>query len=497
VLVGAALLVAAWSVLPLVFIIVATAQAGLDTMLPLLFRPRVMELLTGTLLLVAVTVPVCAVLGVACAWVVERSALPGRRLFAVLFAAPLAVPAFVNSFAWVSVVPSLSGLGGAVLITSLSYFPFIYLPVAATLRRIDPAQEESAAALGTGPGRAFLRVTLPQLRLPILGGSLLVGLHLLAEYGAFAMIRFETFTTAIMSQYRASFGGPVAFALAGVLVIGCLLFLWGEGILRGRARYARIGGGAARAANLLRSRRAAAAATLFSLGLVGLALGIPLVSLARWSVAGGWEAWREPWILPALAQSTLLGVMAAGVCTLAALPVALLVVRWPGRLSRIIEGVQYVASSLPGIVVALAIVTVAVRAVRPAYQTLPLLMGAYLLLFLPWALVSLRAGLAQVPPGLEESARSLGFPPLVAFARITARLTLPAAGAGAALVFLGVVNELTATLLLAPNGTRTLAMQFWTHTNDLDYGQAAPYALLMVLISMPVTLLLFRSSRLT
>ena len=83
-----------------------------------------------------------------------------------------------------------------------------------------------------------------------------------------------------------------------------------------------------------------------------------------------------------------------------------------------------------------------------------------------------------------------------AFLRVTGRIALPAALAGGALVFLGVVNELTATLLLAPNGTRTLAMQFWTHTNDLDYGQAAPYAVLMVLVSLPVTLLLFRSARL-
>ena len=101
-----------------------------------------------------------------------------------------------------------------------------------------------------------------------------------------------------------------------------------------------------------------------------------------------------------------------------------------------------------------------------------------------------------MPLGLEEAARSLGVSPLHVFLRITARIALPAALAGGALVFLGVVNELTATLLLAPNGTRTLAMQFWTHTNDLDYGAAAPYAVLMVLVSLPVTLLLFRSSRL-
>jgi iron(III) transport system permease protein len=90
----------------------------------------------------------------------------------------------------------------------------------------------------------------------------------------------------------------------------------------------------------------------------------------------------------------------------------------------------------------------------------------------------------------------MGLAPWRVFVRVSGRLLLPAAIAGGALVFLGIVNELTATLLLAPNGTRTLAMQFWTHTNDLDYAAAAPYAVLMVALSLPVTLLLFRSARL-
>ena len=137
----------------------------------------------------------------------------------------------------------------------------------------------------------------------------------------------------------------------------------------------------------------------------------------------------------------------------------------------------------------------AVQLARPAYQTVPLLVATYLLLFLPRALVTLRAGLAQIPPGVEEVAASLGLPPWRVFLRVSGRLLMPAAIAGGALVFLGVVNELTATLLLAPNGTRTLAMQFWTHTNDLDYAQAAPYAVLMVALSLPVTLILFRSAR--
>ena len=130
------------------------------------------------------------------------------------------------------------------LIATLSYFPLVYIPAAATLSRLDPAIEQSAASLGLGAWRAFFRVVLPQLRIAMTGGGLLVALHLLAEYGAFAMIRFDTFTTAIMVQYQSTFNGTAGNMLASVLVFLCLILLLVEVRSRGSARYARIGSGA-------------------------------------------------------------------------------------------------------------------------------------------------------------------------------------------------------------------------------------------------------------
>ncbi len=89
------------------------------------------------------------------AWLVERTDLPGRTWWRPVFVAPLAVPAFVNSYAWVSVLPTLHGMPAGILIATLSYFPFVYVPAAATLRRIDPALEESARALGSGSSGVF------------------------------------------------------------------------------------------------------------------------------------------------------------------------------------------------------------------------------------------------------------------------------------------------------------------------------------------------------
>ena len=107
------------------------------------------------------------------------------------------------------------------------------MPVAATLRRLDPAVEESARALGSDSVGVFFRVVLPQLRLAILGGGLLIGVHLLAEYGAFAMVRFDTFTVAIFEQFQVTFDGAAGSMLAGVLVLLCLALLIAEAVARG------------------------------------------------------------------------------------------------------------------------------------------------------------------------------------------------------------------------------------------------------------------------
>ncbi|VVM47124.1 ABC transporter permease [Pseudomonas fluorescens] len=496
--IGLSVLVSLLALLPIAFVIGVSFETGWASLVPLIFRPRVGELLINTLLLVVITIPLCVLLGVALAWLTERTDMPGRRWWSLLATAPLAVPAFVHSYAWVSLVPPIHGLFAAVLVSVIAYFPFLYLPIAASLRRIDPTIEDVAESLGLKPWAVFFRVVLPQLRLAICGGALLVGLHLLAEYGLYAMIRFDTFTTAIFDQFKSTFNGPAAHMLAGVLALCCLAMLTVESAARGHARYARVGSGSAREQRIV---RLSTGPTVLALALqiltCALALGVPLITLGKWLIAGGTQVWQLSELLPALEQTVLLGISGAILTTLAAIPIAWLSIRSPGRLQRVLESCNYITSSLPGIVVALALVTITIHFARPIYQTTITVLLAYLLMFLPRALVSLRAGIAQAPIELENMARSLGRSPARALWLITLRLAAPGVAAGAALVFLAITNELTATLLLAPNGTRTLATGFWTLTSEIDYAAAAPYALLMIVLSLPLTAILYHQSKRT
>lgn len=485
-------------VAPILFVIGIGFQFGWDAVLPLVFRPLAGELLLNTLLLVAIATPLCVVLGVGGAWLVERTDLPGRRIWAVLLAAPLAVPAFVSSYGWASAVPSIGGLGGGVLIAVLAYYPLVYLPAAAAIRSLDGDLEDSARALGLDGTAVFFRVLVPQLRLAVTGGALIVALHLLSEYGAFAMIRFDTFTTAIMVQYQSTFTGPAAGALGLVLALVCLVLLVLESGARGRARYARVGSGVARSPELTRLRRWRPVAVLAPAALTVLAVGVPLATVLRWLFVG-WFVTGEPvlqrHLLEALAATAGLGVAAAAVTAAVAVPFAWLAVRYPSRMSRVLEGSAYVASSLPAIIVALAIVTISIRLVPWLYQSTFTAVLAYVIVFTPRALVSIRSGVARAPIALEEAARSLGRPPWLARLTVTLPLIAPSLLAGAALVALGVANELTATLLLSPSGTRTLATEFWSASSSIEYTKAAPYAVLLILCSVPAVWLLFAQSR--
>jgi iron(III) transport system permease protein len=335
---------------------------------------------------------------------------------------------------------------------------------------------------------------LPQLRPAALGGMLLVSLHLLAEFGVLAMLRFPTFTTAILEQFQVAFSNSAGSLLALVLVALCLGLLTAEMLLRGTVRHARVGRGAARRALPARLGRWTVPSLLAMGVLVVLALGIPIGSLVYWL---GSSSAADSGFDPAELVTTLWGTLrlatgAALVAVVAAFPVAWLIARRRTWLSVMVERATYVASSLPGVVIALALVTLSVRFARPVYQTSVVLIAAYVILFIPRAMVSIRAAMAHAPPELSEAARALGDGPLRAFLRVMLPLTAPGALAGFAMVFIAVGTELTATLLLAPTGTQTLATAFWSASESIDYAGAAPYAAAMVLVSAPLTYLLLR-----
>ena len=166
-------------------------------------------MLWNTVRLTVVVTVLCAIIGTLAAYCVERTDLPGRHVWAVLVVMPFAIPDFVVSFGWSSLLPWVSGYRGAVLVMTLAVYPLVYLPVAASLRGADTAQEEIARSLGASRLVTFFRITFGQARRAILGGCLLVALVILAEYGAFEILGYQTFTTEIFSEFSVGFDDGV------------------------------------------------------------------------------------------------------------------------------------------------------------------------------------------------------------------------------------------------------------------------------------------------
>ncbi|MGH2904474.1 MAG: ABC transporter permease [Solirubrobacteraceae bacterium] len=471
-------------VLPLCFLLVEAHGAGPATIWGLIFRPLTASLLWNTIRLTVVVTALCAVIGTAAAWLVERTDLPGRRVWAVLVVVPLAIPDFVVGFGWASLSTWVQGFRGAVLVMTLAVYPLVYLPVAASFRGADPGQEEVARSLGAGRLETFWRITLGQARTAIVGGCLLVALVLLAEYGAFEILGYQTFTTEIFTEFSVSFNVPTASALSLVLVLLSLLVLTGEGLARGRGRLSRSGPLAPRPASRHRLGAARAPALAGFFVLVGLALGVPVGASVYWILRAGHAYLTGVSLIDAAWHTALYSGLAAALSTLMALPVALLAVRHRGHRYESLERSTYLVLAMPGLVIAFALSYFTERyASGFLYQSAPLLILAYAILFFPLALVCVKASVAQAPPGLEEIAGSLGQRRFAVLARVTLPLIGPGLGAGFCLVFLSAATELTATLILIPTGVQTLATQFWAYQQNLAYGQAAPFALAIIVIA--------------
>jgi iron(III) transport system permease protein len=502
-----ALLVAAAMTVPVVYLLLVATSLPPARILEVLTAPDTLGLVGRTLGLAVIVTGASVVISLPIAFWTVRTDLPGRRVLAVATALPLVIPTYVGAFALVSALgpgglvetwsgwrpPSPFGFAGAAVALTLFSFPYVLLTLQGALRGIDPALEEASRTLGHGPLATFVRVTLPQLRPSVAAGSLLVALYVLSDFGAVSMLRTRTFTYAIYLQYRTAFDRAPAALLGLVLVVMTVLLLTAEariGRERG-GRYAR--SGPTRSAPTVPLGRWRWPAALACWTTVVVALVLPLAVIGWWLVRG---IAAGQTLDPAFgAALRTLGVAGLGalVAVVAAWPVALWSARDPSRPARLTERVSFTGYALPGIVVAFSLVYVGIRAVPALYQTLAMLVFAYVVLFLPQAVGAIRSSVLQVEVDVDAAARTLGAGPLEVVRRVLLPLSRRGALAGGALVFLTVVKELPATLLLAPTGFDTLATRVWSATEEAFYTRAAAPAMLLVLIgSLPLAIAMVR-----
>ena len=246
-------------------------------------------------------------------------------------------------------LPSIYGFTGAFLVLTLLSYPYVLLTARAALQRMDPALEESARGLGLGPVATFFRVTLPLLRPSLGAGVLLVGLYTFSDFGAVSLLRYETFTWAIFTQYESALDRTLGAGLSMVLVVLALAWVALEFVSRGRSRYHSTSSGTERPPSVMPLGRWRWPAIGFCALVSLVSLGLPVGILIYWVVSGVsagepldplWEAARN---------SVYISALAALVVTAAAMPIGLLSVKYPtsnsgwGALSGLLERLGYVS----------------------------------------------------------------------------------------------------------------------------------------------------------
>ncbi len=501
-----AALVALATLVPLAYLILQALDAEGQALREILWRRRNLILFWNTLRLVVGVLLVAAVIAFPLAWLTARTRLPWRWLVTMVGVLPLAIPGYVMAYALLGLggnygalaqwtgwaPPRLSGYWGAVFSIGLYTFPYLFLNLRTALMGMDPAQEDAARCLGAGSLETFFRVTLPQLRPAILAGSLIIGLYVLGDFGAVALMRFETFSQAIYTQYALAYDAVYASWLALLLLVFTGAVLVMEARLLRRTLLHKVGSGNRGKLGLLRLGWWAIPAWFF-IGSVFLAsVLVPVATIVSWlfQYPEG-VRWVDAW--SALRGSLTASVPAAFIAGALALPIAYLGVRYPTRSTRVLERSAYLAYATPPLALALAFTLFTYRFLPGIYQTLPLLIGVCALRYMAESVGPIRSALYQASPRMEEAARTLGCTPLAAFFRVIFPLVVKGLGVGTALVFLSVMKELPLTFLLSPLGFETLALNVWNFANEAMYAEAAPYALMLLVISLLfVGLLLFR-----
>ncbi|MDX2382343.1 MAG: iron ABC transporter permease [Acidimicrobiia bacterium] len=465
---------------------------------------EIIDPLWRTIQLAVLVSATAAVIGTGLAWLTTRTDLPGRRFWRVVLILPLVLPSFVGAAAFIAgLAPGgiihdalesigidaprrFRGLGAAWLVLTAFTYPYVLLPVTARFANLPANLDESARMLGLSSTATFLRVTLPQLRPAILGGSLLVFLYTVSDFGAVQLLGYDTLTRVVYATRQTN--RALSFAAASVVLILALAVVALERSQRGAAQPDRRA--TVRPMRPIRLGWRAMPALLACTVVAGIGLVVPVASLGTWAQRGlaegriGFGELIDPTISTA-SVSVIAAVVAVGVV----LPVAIATTRRPSPSSQAAAVAVIGGFAIPGLVLALAlaVLTLNTPALSRWYQTLPVLIGAYVIHFGSQALASSESAVRAVPANLRESGRLLEPRRGRRWFHVDLPLMRPGLVAGGGLVMLATLKELPATLLLSPIGFSTLATEIWASYEEGFYAATGLASLVLIMLSALLT----------
>ncbi|MBM1632604.1 iron ABC transporter permease [Sulfitobacter mediterraneus] len=520
-------LVAVICALPMLAVLIAALSGGTDTVAHLIDTVLGRYAATTLLLVLLVSIGTFAI-GVGAAWLVTMTRFPAVKILEIALVLPLAFPAYVLAYAYTHVLdhpgivqaslrdltgwgprdywfPEIRSLGGAAAMLVLVLYPYVYLLARAAFLQQSGTTFLAARALGSSAWAAFFKVSLPLARPAIAGGVLLAVMETIADFGTVAYFGVQTFATGIYTSWFSMFDRAGAAQLALCLLSFALLLALLERIQRGRAKY-HDPSRRSQAMPPIQLKGWGAAAAM-------IVCGIPVVFGAVLPIAvllvmglGSEQNLFSPRYLGFIQNSVTLAGIAAVVTVCAAISVGFFQRLRPGRLSN---GSAYVARlgyAVPGGVIAVGLLVpfAAFDNVFDAWMratfdistgllitgSIWLLIAAYLVRFLAAALGAYEGGQAMVHANMDAAARSLGQTPLGTLRRVHLPILAPSLLTALLIVFVDVMKELPATLIMRPFNYDTLAVQAYRLASDERLeGAAVPSLVIVAMGLLPVILI--------
>lgn len=473
---------------PFIYLIIRAFEKPLPEIVDLLLRSKTLEVLLTTSVLLVIVVVTNIIAGTLISVGVHFVRLPKTHLLIVATVLPLAIPSYVFTYTWLALVPSLSGVFAAAFVLVLTTLPYMLLAILVSLRRIDNGFIEVARTLGQSRLQIFFRVILPQIRGSISAGALLSGLYVLSDFGAVSLLNVETLTVSIQNMFKSSYDRSAASVISLLLILASIAFIAADERIKDK-----------KAKENVFKRRYTDDSRIESIRLKSLVL-ISIVIYTFMAVIVPFYVLLSRFIgnpnpidifglFTASISTITVSALGALIALIFSAPLGFLIATHTGRFSKVSERIIVVGHALPGVVIGLALVSLGSK-LGPIYQSIFLLAFAYALLFLAKAVTAMTFSLQLVPQVLKEVAATLGKSKTKVSTSVVFPIALPSIGLGTLLVFLTAMKELPATLMLRPTGMDTLATQIWSYASINRFNDAAPYALLLVLIAAIPTFLL-------
>ena len=509
-LAGLSSIIALLAAIPLIYVFYGSIKLPTERWLGL-WSTRLPELLWNTLSLAVLVGATTLVIGISAAWLIVRRRFPARNIALWLMILPLTIPTYVFAYIYTNLleddgwlgrgwhvlfgaasqIPDLYSTGGVMLILAMSTFPYVFLLVHSALSHANPHLEEAARIHGANSTTIFWQVTRPLLRPALAAGLALVTLHVLSDFGAVSMLRYQTFTLSIYLQMSGRFDYNAAAGLSLVLILLALVFLILERFFRKRQRYYASGHSRQRPA-----RQASPGECLLIwswLGLIALfAFFLPLAWMVSWSARAIAMDTLGPAFWGYATNSVILAIAAATLAIIIALPVGLFHHRQRNLFSLSLLQSSSIGFVLPGPVIALGVLTFILAQLPILYGGLAALVIALIIRFLPLAVQSQEASLQQLTPSIEQAGRVLGANALQNLWHITLPMMRKGMITAWVLVFIDALKELPATLILRPIGFDTLPVRIWIEASEEMLEHSAPAALMLMLATLPALWIMMR-----